>query len=250
MELASKRPLFLSGPLLLFFSLSIGHTFSKESLPLFWLTPFFFWMVVKNPKRGVVFSFIILFLFALKPAWSKDWWQLGLVLSLFLSFWIIASILQEMYEKLVLLQEEQSRGISHLEKELGEKKIQIASLQEEAVSLKYHIETMQNQKQKGPVVVPMVEQREKDLNDLRKMEASYVQLRKQFEEKNEILHITRTDHFLTETKFFSLIKENELREKEDLQELSLLTTEYTILADEREYLLEVIQELESRGQNR
>lgn len=96
----------------------------------------------------------------------------------------------------------------------------------------------------------LLKKQEESMQEARRIESCYLQLRKQFEEKSETLHATRVELFNVETELLALQREKENRAFEDDEALAELTDslgdleeEKLKLEKEREELLTLVTQL-------
>ena len=95
---------------------------------------------------------------------------------------------------------------------------------------------------------------EERLKEVAQVEALYKQLRVQFEEKNNVLHETRTKLFLADTELQKLMleKEQAVLAAEPLapgvqEEIEALTEEVAHLKTENDQLQEIVSQLSKNG---
>ncbi len=149
--------------------------------------------------------------------------------------------LEESLKEKTLYLEELSKALAE-EKQRGSTQVlaEAGTLKREVLSLKEKLEEKK-------LLLKMYEEK---FDEARKLESSYLQLRKQFEEKGELLHQTRGELFRVETRALAFEREKGLsllEEKEEWVQILPLLRELEEREKEREELLQIVTHLMQEG---
>jgi hypothetical protein len=242
-----------------FIIISLGAIFLRSSFSdfsLFLISSLGVFGSFKWGVKGLIVSSALLAFFY--PLFHTGLWTLAFSVSLFFSFFLsalsskendaiekaIETSLEKQQQELAQLQtlvkEAETRGVYKEEK--------IAALEKELQVAHEKMKELKEVKPLKPVQLSFLEEEEVPVNRLHQevlqMEYLNKQMRRQFEEKSEVLHQTRVQLFQTETALFVLQKKFDERFLETNPQESHLIDQLNTVEQEREILEGEVEKLE------
>lgn len=235
-----KRWLYL-GPVLLLLSLSAALLFPLPH-PLFYvflscLGLLFCARYGLKGFYGVAFGFCVLGYFQMQPfADLQRIWCIGLLASLILSFFVTALcstellfFVEPLYKSLEKKEILHKQSIQQLQEKL--EKITLELTEKSAL-----LESMKTQNAMEGMIEPVSLQQISEALPVGEWEDRYKQLRKQFEEKSQILDQTRKELFEKDHHFLVLHREKMLAGMQEDTEMSKMMQIVSLLSEEKELL--------------